>query len=416
MKVGVFIKNFRPEIGGGSTFETEVLRSLIKYSVVSGHTFVVLSWVKELEKELLNESIQFLPLQGSYLGLSLEERIQYKFVKTVNSIFERLQLNGQLPIENLVEKFIIKNGIEVMWYLELGTYDYPTMELPYITTVWDLEHRNQPHFPEVSSGGRWENRESSYGIKIRRAAMIITGTEAGRSEIERFCQVAPERIKVLPYPTPAFALNATASSEQEVLTKYNIPENYLFYPAQFWPHKNHAGLLLALQLLRDEYGILLPVVFVGSNKGNQDHVKKLVAELQLSTQVHFLGFVPQSDLVSLYQHAFALVFTTLFGPDNLPPLEAFALGCPVIASNVAGAQEQLGDAALLVDPKDEKQIALAIKSLCDRPELRSTLVQRGLQRASQWTGQDYIKGVFSILTDFERIRRCWSRDAPFRQR
>ena len=162
--------------------------------------------------------------------------------------------------------------------------------------------------------------------------------------------------------------------------------------------------------------MLFPLVFVGSDKGNQEYIKKLVAELQLSTQVHFLGFVPQSDLVSLYQHAFALVFTTFFGPDNLPPLEAFALGCPVIASNVAGAQEQLGDAALLVDPKDEKQIALAIKSLRDRPELRSTLVQRGLERASRWTGQDYIKGVFSILDELERVRRCWNREAPFRQR
>ena len=217
MKVGVFLKNFRPEIGGGSTFETEVLRSLIQYAAVSGHTFVVLSWVKELEKELSNKSVQFLPLQGSYLGLSLEERIKYKFAKTVNSIFERLRFSGQLPVENLVEKFIVKNGIEVMWYLELGTYDYPTMELPYITTVWDLEHRTQPHFPEVSSGGRWERRESSYGIKIRRAATSITGTEAGKAEIERFCQVAPERIKVLPYPTPAFTLNVTESNEQVVL-------------------------------------------------------------------------------------------------------------------------------------------------------------------------------------------------------
>jgi glycosyltransferase involved in cell wall biosynthesis len=133
-------------------------------------------------------------------------------------------------------------------------------------------------------------------------------------------------------------------------------------------------------------------------------------ELNLSTQVHFLGFVPREDLLSLYHNAFALTYLTFFGPENLPPLEAFALGCPVIASNVSGAQEQLGNAALLVDPKDPNQIALAIKSLHEDISLRYTLIQRGLERAHRWTGKDYVKGVFSILDEFEPIRRCWGKD------
>jgi len=98
---------------------------------------------------------------------------------------------------------------------------------------------------------------------------------------------------------------------------------------------------------------------------------------------------------------------TFFGPENLPPLEAFALGCPVIASNVSGANEQLGDAALLVDPKCPKEIAQAIKNLHDKPNLREDLIYRGSKRASIWTGKDFVRGVFSILDEFEAIRRCW---------
>ena len=133
----------------------------------------------------------------------------------------------------------------------------------------------------------------------------------------------------------------------------------------------------------------------------------MVKEINLSKQVYFLGFVPLSDMSSLYRNAFALSFMSFFGPDNLPPLEAMALGCPVIAANVSGAKEQLGEAALLVDPKKPEEIAFAIKSLYDDSILRQNLIEHGLIRANSWTAEDYIKEIFSVLDDFEAIRRCW---------
>jgi glycosyltransferase involved in cell wall biosynthesis len=113
-------------------------------------------------------------------------------------------------------------------------------------------------------------------------------------------------------------------------------------------------------------------------------------------------------LISLYRKAFALTYVTFFGPENLPPLEAFALGCPVIASNVEGAQEQLGDAAVLVDPKDPREIAFAVKALHDDVIWRQTLIQRGLKRAGRFTGEDFVNGILSVLDDFELVRRCWT--------
>jgi glycosyltransferase involved in cell wall biosynthesis len=109
-----------------------------------------------------------------------------------------------------------------------------------------------------------------------------------------------------------------------------------------------------------------------------------------------------------------LAYVSFCGPENLPPLEAFALGCPVVAAEVAGAQEQLGDAALLVDPKKPDQIAHAIQSLWRDRALRRTLVKRGLARAVRFTGEDFVKGVFGILDEFEPIRRCWNSAAPYR--
>jgi glycosyltransferase involved in cell wall biosynthesis len=99
---------------------------------------------------------------------------------------------------------------------------------------------------------------------------------------------------------------------------------------------------------------MFPVVFCGSDKGNESYIKQMAAELDLADQVKFLGFVPQEDLCSLYRNAFALTYVTFNGPNGLPPLEAFALGCPVVASKILG--EQLGDGALLVDLSSLKKL------------------------------------------------------------
>ena len=149
------------------------------------------------------------------------------------------------------------------------------------------------------------------------------------------------------------------------------------------------------------------MVLVGADHGNEAYVREMVVKLDLSKQVYFLGFVPQSDIPQLYQNAFALTFLSFFGPDNLPPLEAMALGCPVIASNVSGASEQLQDAALLVDPKQPEEIAIAVKSLLEDAALRQNLIETGSLRAKQWMADDYIGEIFSVLDDFEAIRRCW---------
>ncbi len=405
MKVGVVFGTELASNGGSHTFVNDIFDSILKLASKTSHTFTILNFQQENDSVLLEKKIDYLSLYPSF-----KTRWQYRLSVVQKSIFEKLKNpKSKLKQRHWYEKFIVNslqnNEIDLIWHLVPYCL---TLEVPYITTLWDLEHRKQPYFPEVSIQGEWDHREQLYATTLRRAALIFVGTKEGKAEIEQFYQVPSERVRVLPFPTPQFAFNTISVDNGNILEKYNIPKNYLYYPAQFWSHKNHINLLLALKWLKDKYNLVLPIVFSGSDKGNQEYVQQMSVKLNLSQQVYFLGFLPQEDLISLYRNAFALTFVSFFGPDNLPPLEAFALGCPVIASNISGAQEQLGDAALLVDPKNPEHIALAIKSLWDNTNLRQTLVQKGLVRASQWTGEDYVKEVFSILDDFAAIRRCWS--------
>ncbi|MCX7309067.1 MAG: glycosyltransferase, partial [Afipia sp.] len=142
-------------------------------------------------------------------------------------------------------------------------------------------------------------------------------------------------------------------------------------------------------------------------KGNRAYITDLAAREGISELIHPLGFVERNDLVALYRRALALSYVSWCGPENLPPLEAFALGCPVIASRIPGSEEQLGDAALFCEPGDPGSIASAIRKLYDDKSLRVRLVEAGRARAKRFTPADYIHGVMGYLDEFESIRRCW---------
>lgn len=411
MNVGVFIGNYSPEVGGGYTFQQEICRAIEIYGPASGHKFVFFTFSQVVPSEgSTNRAIRFISISGdnkSRLSNFCNGPVNY-FVQAILRLFG-FKIHDRTA--DIILSRIRDESIDITWSLTPACL---STEVPFITTVWDLEHRMQPYFPEVSLNDEWNAREKQYTGLLGKAAYVITGTQAGKLEIEKLYNVPSDRIRVLPFPTPHFVMQDDYWNDSNLLQKYGLPDKYLLYPAQFWPHKNHYGLLISLQVLQKKYNLTIPVVFVGSDMGNLDYIRKVVVDLGLSEQVHFLGFVPRDHLIMLYRNAFALLYLTFFGPDNLPPLEAFALSCPVIASNVSGAQEQLGDAALLVDPKDPDNVAEAINMLHKDTSFRQTLVSRGLIQAAGWTGENYFNGICSIFDEFENIRRTWSNSEPFK--
>ena len=93
--------------------------------------------------------------------------------------------------------------LDLVWFLAPKC---PRVELPFIATVWDLEHRNQPYFPEVNSiGWTWDERESYYRATLPRAACVVVGTAEGKQQVERFYAVPSSLIEVVPFPTPSFS-------------------------------------------------------------------------------------------------------------------------------------------------------------------------------------------------------------------
>jgi glycosyltransferase involved in cell wall biosynthesis len=377
MRVAVATSGASAGIGGGYTFEREVLDQLLRLAEESPHTFVV--------------------LDAPHVDAAVPAN-----VTLVRRPIPPLRLLARVAGRRGLDWRLARLGIDVVWNL------FPfhrVSTLPYLSIVWDLQHRLQPFFPEVSAGGQWRARERQFAERLQRAALVIAGTEAGKHEIARFYGVPEERIRLLPHPTPRFALEA-ASGGVDVARRFGLDPGFILYPAQFWPHKNHVGLLLALAHLRAG-GLRLPLVLVGSDQGSRAHVLREAQRLGLEDQVRVLGFVSTEELVALYRTALCLAYVSFFGPENLPPLEAFALGCPVVAAEVPGAREQLGEAAVRVDATRPDLLAGAIRRLHEEPALRAGLIERGRARARAWTGAHFVRGAFTLLDELVPYTRCW---------
>jgi glycosyltransferase involved in cell wall biosynthesis len=156
-------------------------------------------------------------------------------------------------------------------------------------------------------------------------------------------------------------------------------------------------LIRALKQVEKEHGVGLQLVLSGSKQREYKKLQALVEELQLGKKVHFIGFVEEEDLLFLYQHALALVMPTFFGPTNIPVLEAWAAGCPVITSDIRGIREQVGDAGLLVDPEDVTTLANAMWTLSQSQEKRTLLIAKGTTRANSWTPENFGQRLGEII-------------------
>lgn len=407
MKVGIFLNNISPESGGGFTFEDNIVNALINTKCTEDQFYFLHSSNHQIKSD--NENINFVNLNN------------YKYYyqnKTFKKLIDRA-FNAKVYEENKCKIFlndlIKKHKLDIIWFVSpTGPAELYNIKIPYMVTVWDLQHRLQPYFPEVNySGWVWEEREKFYSTVLPKASYIITGNEEAKSQICSFYSVSPKRVYPIPLATPDFALNAKDKAS-EILKKHDLKSGrYLFYPAQFWPHKNHIRLLKALKTLNEKHNADLTIVFTGSDKGNMAYIKKKTKELELTDRVKFLGFVEKTDLLHLYKNAFALVFPSYFGPDNIPPLEAMALGCPVICSNADGMTEQLGENALFFDPGNDNQIVEQVLKLQNDLNLRQNLIDSGYERARSFTTEDYVNKIFAILDEFRPIAECWNAGKSF---
>jgi glycosyltransferase involved in cell wall biosynthesis len=238
------------------------------------------------------------------------------------------------------------------------TIALPTLDLPTVVTVHDLQHLDHP---ELFSRPERLWRARTHERAARNADAVIVPSQFVRRRAIELLGLPPERVHAIPWGVDHARFRP---GEEE-------REPFLLYPARPWPHKNHARLFEAFARLREERPELRLVLTGGGHEGRT-----------VPAGVEVRGLVPGDELASLYRRTACLVFPSLYEGFGQPPLEAMASGAPVAAANVPAVAEVVGDAAALFDPEDAADIAAVVAGVLEAP---GRFAAAGPERARTYT-------------------------------
>ena len=298
-----------------------------------------------------------LPEPVSQLSWKRQLTIKYPFLQT---LWHHLKsLRGKQIIKLVTSDGTIEQAkVDVMHFTKQLAF---LTQVPSLYEPHDLQHL---HLPQFFTPLQLMDREVQYRAFCNQARLVLAMTSWGKQDLIQQYKLPPEKIAIIPRPPVLSAY--PAPTHEDLLTtrqKFTLPDTFIFYPAQTWPHKNHLALLKALAILRDQFGLIVPLVSSGKQNEFFPKIQNYIHQLQLMQQVQFLGFVTPLELQSLYRLSQCMVFPSKFEGWGLPLVEAFLAETPVTCSNVTSLPQLAGDAALLFNPDQPLEIAAAIHRL-----------------------------------------------------
>jgi alpha-1,3-rhamnosyl/mannosyltransferase len=250
---------------------------------------------------------------------------------------------------------------------------------PSVVTLHDLQPVVRPQDFDRSKGAYLRARIAS---SARHAGIVITPSGYVRDlVIERFGR-DPAHVVVVPAPLRPSARDTPRSGGSSIVDAIGRP--FFVYPAITHAHKNHATLLRAFARLaatRTDASLVL----TGGAGTHEDTVLRDIAQLGLTGRVHRLGRISRPDLDALLARATALTFPSAHEGYGLPAAEAMALGCPVIASDATALPEVVGDAGILVSPRDTDAWTAAMEHVLDDERARESMIEAGRARVRELT-------------------------------
>jgi alpha-1,3-rhamnosyl/mannosyltransferase len=303
--------------------------------------------------------------------------------------FEHVKSVIKNPIPNRVIRGFMKYGWKVPFDLILGRGYYyfpsflawPTWLSSSTVVVHDVTYLA---VPECVDKGNRDYLEQVVPFSMKNAKNIIAVSEFSKSEIVKYYATDPQIVSVAhPSVDRAHFYRRSYEEIHKVIAKYDIfSEKYILSVGNVEPRKNYGRLIEAyVQLpkkITDEY----PLVIVGAGGWNNDDVK---AQIQKAKEDGFRiinpkQFVLDEDMPALYSGAQFFVFTPIYEGFGMSPLEAYACGTPVIASNIASVPEAAGEAAVYIDPFDVTDIREKIEIMVQRTEQDRTQFNEAMAR------------------------------------
>jgi glycosyltransferase involved in cell wall biosynthesis len=283
------------------------------------------------------------------------------------------------------------------------TLIYPlSIVTPCVLTFFDLQHE---YYPQFFTEDELAARASTYRPSVDKATHLIVPSDYTRRTLHEKYAVPFEKMSLIPVGISDTFRRREAAEVERVRARYQLPDEFIYYPANPWQHKNHARLIAALRIYRARYGECPWLVLTGRLYRERREAMSLAIAAGVDDRVIDLAFVEPEDLPALYTAAKLMVFPSLFEGFGIPLVEAMACGCPIAAADATTIPEITNGAALLFDPLDSDQMAEAIHRVLTDADLRQALVAQGYDQLPRFAWDTIVPQLIAVYKRLARENR-----------
>jgi glycosyltransferase involved in cell wall biosynthesis len=357
--------------GGAKPFMLTLLKELSNRQPSASFTAVVQKAAYEEVAPMAKPNLSFTVIEDSDLEISETPRILGS--RRLHRVSQRA-----LKLSKRIGQYLPSNSTKPdLLFCPFGPPLVARSGMPLVSTFHDLQVQTYPGFFSASER---EQRLNQFRRMAEQASRIAAVSDFSR-EVAIRQGVEADRIRTIPH---RLANHREAEAVPHPPCGV-VSNNFVLYPANLWPHKNHEMLLTALAMARQQ-GLAedLQLVCTGDGQGRLDQLRAMADGLNLGKTVVLPGFLSDDDLEGLYQHAMAVVFPSLYEGFGMPVIEAMARGIPVACSGTTALQEVAGAAALHFHPGNPQEIATALLQLASNASLRKQLAEEGRRQAARY--------------------------------
>jgi glycosyltransferase involved in cell wall biosynthesis len=384
MRIGISCFGHKPGTAGGTqVYRRELISALASFD--RSNQYILLKWEDD------NIALDDLPSNFTSVALSCS---------TKGFLSSRL--------EQVAVNYFLWNRPNVLSRqadgLALDLIHFPTTVIspvihavPVVLTFFDMQ---QEFHPENFSLSERVRRHLTYRPSARKAGLIISPSSFTAETLIQRYKIPPSKIRRVPV---GISDHYKPQTDPRVLggirQRYDLPEAFVFYPANTWRHKNHRRLLMALMLLHQQPNLRISLVCTGAASSGET-VSQLGRSLGFpESQLFDLGFIPLADMPAVYALARMMVFPSLFEGFGIPVLEAMACGCPVVCANTTSLPEVGGEAVGMFDPLDVPAMADEMRRVWEDDALRAAMARKGLERAEEFRWERIIPKVVDVYRE-----------------
>ena len=395
MKVGFFLTG----LGSGGIYNQTIglLKLINKINLNNNDQIYIITDEKEI---LLDKSIKSIKnIEIIYFKKSFFKKILF----SLSEIIKKNKFINRNLFLNPFQKFLKKNKIDLIIFTQPSFYSLYCDGIQFVINIWNTEIKKYYNLKEFISGG-YEYQNKIINLSVEKAFRIIVFTNKNKKDLLELYNCRPEKI-VTQNLTPNLPnIYQNNKNYFEVYKNLNLNPDFkwFFYPAQFWPHKNHKYLIDVIKNLKKIGHSNIGFIFCGPDKGNLSFIKEIINNENLNENFKLLGFISDEEVISIYKNCSAVVMPTLLGRSSLPLLEGLFFKKKIFYSNGV-LDDNLKNYVEELDLDNPIDLSNKLLNYINKKEIKS----HEIDYENEFSENKFKINYENIIDDFRRLLGKW---------